>query len=91
MQLTHEQAYQLVLKKLEGSEIPDAYVKGAFDGPKTEIIQEVIRRMGAPEAAAQNQQAAEGLPYEQYRKIFMTQDRIDASYRRIQAFKAIRR
>lgn len=66
---THEEAVQAVLAKLQGSGVPESFVRVAFDDPATRIIPEIPDRFGKP---------GEALPYERYRRIFITPERIAA-------------
>jgi membrane-bound lytic murein transglycosylase B len=58
-----------VLARLQGGPVPPAFVEAAFADPRLAIDPDVIARIGAP---------GEALPYERYRKIFMTEERIAA-------------
>lgn len=65
--MTPEQARALVKKKLAGSGVPESYVDSVFDDPRTAVIDGISDRFGRP---------AESLPYEQYRKFFLTEANI---------------
>ena len=53
--------------KLAGSGVPESYVDSVFDDPRTAVIDGIADRFGRP---------AESLPYEQYRKFFLTEANI---------------
>ncbi|OGS41698.1 MAG: hypothetical protein A2506_03400 [Elusimicrobia bacterium RIFOXYD12_FULL_66_9] len=65
--LTPAQARALVKKKLQGSGVPDSYVDSVFDDARTTVIDGISERFGRP---------AESLPYEEYRKFFLTEANI---------------
>lgn len=65
--LTPEQARALVRKKLAGSGVPESSIDSVFDDPRTKLIDGIADRFGRP---------AESLPYEQYRKFFLTEANI---------------
>lgn len=64
-ELGHEAAFELVWSKLKGSGVPEASVRSAF--AQAQVLQEVVDRFNKP---------AEAMPYEQYRKIFLTEANI---------------
>lgn len=65
---SHRQLLKATLKSLAGSEVPASFVRDAFADPQVREI---------PEIAARFATAAETLPYEKYREIFITKDRIE--------------
>lgn len=67
-----DRAHILVLKKLEGSGVPDSFVRSVFSDPGVKIEPEVVRRWN---------RTAEALSYERYRRIFITPERIQAGRR----------
>lgn len=70
-ELTKDDALRMVLERLKGSGVPESFVREAFADPQTRIIPDIPPRFkpGGP---------AEGLPYERYRRIFITEERIAA-------------
>ncbi len=65
--MTPTQARALTKTKLAGSGVPESYVDSVFDDSRTAVIDAVTDRFGRP---------AERLPYEQYRKFFLTEDNV---------------
>ena len=59
--------YQTVLDRLKGSGVPESYVKSVFADPNAQILEEILTAINTP---------AEDLPYEQYRKLLLTEKRI---------------
>ncbi len=79
-ELSHEDAFRLVLGKLAGSGVPEGSVRAAFDDPQTRVVPEIVERFGKP---------AEGMPYEQYRKIFLTEATIEGGARLVRERAAL--
>lgn len=66
---THEEALAAALAALKGSGVPAAFVTAAFADPAVKLETEILERFKKP---------GESLPYEEYRKIFLTPERIAA-------------
>lgn len=58
-----------VVALLRGSGVPEKFVHGAFADPRRQFLPDVPPQIGKP---------AESLPYEEYRKIFLTEPRVAA-------------
>jgi len=65
----HEETYRIVLRRLAGFGVPESYVLSAFSDPRVQILESVVERFKKP---------AESLPYEDYRRIFITEAKIQA-------------
>lgn len=65
--MTPDQARALVRKDLAGSGVPDSYADAVFADPRTVVIDGISDRFG---------HLSESLPYEQYRKFFLTEANI---------------
>lgn len=78
--LSHEEALRLVMGRLSGSGISDEAVRAAFDDPQTRVVPEIAERFGRP---------AESLPYEQYRRIFLTEATIAGGARLVRERSAL--
>lgn len=61
-------AYRAVSERLRGSGVPDEFVRGAFASPDLRVHPEIVDRFNRP---------AESLPWERYRAIFITPQRIE--------------
>ena len=67
-----EQARALVKAKLAGSGVPDAYVDQVFADPRSKLFPEIPGKFGTPTTPAP------AVPYDQYRKYFITPANIAA-------------
>jgi membrane-bound lytic murein transglycosylase B len=65
-------ARALVKAKLTGSGVPDAYVDGVFNDSRTKLFPEIPGKFGGAAGPAAS------VPYDQYRKYFMTEANIAA-------------
>jgi membrane-bound lytic murein transglycosylase B len=66
------QARALVKAKLAGSGVPDSYVDAVFDDPRTKLFPEIPGKFDGPTGPVTP------VPYEQYRKYFITEANIAA-------------
>jgi membrane-bound lytic murein transglycosylase B len=64
------QARALVKAELAGSGVPDSYVDEVFSDPRTKLFPEIPGKFGGPRGPVQP------VPYEQYRKYFITESNI---------------
>ncbi len=74
-----DRAHRLVSERLRGSGIPQQFIDAAFLDPRVKIHPEIAERFAKP---------GEALPYDRYRRIFITPGRIKAGaefYREHQA------
>ncbi|MFC1679653.1 lytic transglycosylase domain-containing protein [Elusimicrobiota bacterium] len=67
--LPEDRAHRTVLKRLEGTPVTREFIDQAFTDPRVRIEQSVVDRFNKP---------GESLPYERYRRIFITPARIKA-------------
>ncbi|MFI5347844.1 MAG: lytic murein transglycosylase [Elusimicrobiota bacterium] len=67
-----ERARSLVKAKLAGSGVPDAYVDQVFDDPRSKLFPEIPGKFGTPTTPAP------AVPYDEYRKYFITPANIAA-------------
>jgi membrane-bound lytic murein transglycosylase B len=65
-------AYAMAVENLKGSGVPRSFIDKAFADPRVRIEEKVVERMDKP---------AEKLSWEDYRKIFITEERISAGER----------
>ncbi|MDX6769728.1 MAG: lytic murein transglycosylase [Elusimicrobiota bacterium] len=68
---THDELRAEVKAHLRGSGVAEAWIDAAFADPRAAVIQEVADRFASTAPA-------EGLPYDRYRAIFLTPQRIEA-------------
>jgi membrane-bound lytic murein transglycosylase B len=66
------QARALIKAKLSGSGVPDSYVDQVFDDPRTQLFPDIPGKFGTPTTPAPP------VPYDQYRKYFITPANIAA-------------
>ncbi|MFA6434926.1 MAG: lytic murein transglycosylase [Elusimicrobiales bacterium] len=59
--------FKAVIKSLQGSGVPESYVKSVFDDPRVTIHEDIIALIHKP---------AEKFTYEEYRKLLITEERI---------------
>lgn len=71
-ELPPAQARALVKAQLAGSGVPDAYVDRVFDDPRSKLFPEIPGKFGTPTAPVPP------VPYDQYRKYFITPANIAA-------------
>ena len=71
-EMTPARARALVKAKLAGSGVPDSYVDQVFDDPRTKLFPEIPGYFGGSHGPVTP------APYEQYRKQFITEARIEA-------------
>ncbi len=67
---TPAQARALVKTKLAGSGVPDSYVDQVFNDPRTKLFPEIPGKFDGPSGESSP------VPYEQYRKYFITESNI---------------
>jgi len=70
--LPSSRARALVKAKLAGSGVPEAYVDGVFDDPRARLFPEIPGKFGGSTGPSAP------VPYDQYRKYFMTEANIAA-------------
>lgn len=75
-------AYELVSGRLQGSGVPDDFVRGAFADPGVAVDPRIIDRFNRPAESGK-------LTWEQYRGIFMKPDRIRRGVEFYEANKAL--
>jgi membrane-bound lytic murein transglycosylase B len=66
------QARALVKAKLAGSGVPDSYVDSVFDDPRATLYADIPAKFGTPT------KPVPPVPYDQYRKYFVTDANLDA-------------
>lgn len=66
---THEEALAAAVAALKGSAVPESFITAAFADPAVKVEADILERFKKP---------GESLPYEEYRKIFITPERIAA-------------
>lgn len=69
-----------LLRRLSGSRVPAAFVHAALFNPKTRVIPKILQLFKCP---------AETMPYEEYRKLFITPDNIDTGARFVRDHQAL--
>lgn len=75
-----DRAHRLVSERLRGSGVPQPFIDAAFLDPRVEIHPEIAERFAKP---------SEALPYDRYRRIFITPGRIQAGARFYQENRAL--
>lgn len=79
---TPAQARALVKKDLAASGVPDSYVDAAFDDPRTKLFADIPPKFGTPTTPPPP------VPYDQYRKYFVTAANVDAGARFVRDHQA---
>ena len=82
-ELTDAQARALVKAKLAGSGVPDAYVDSVFDDPRSKLFADIPPKFGTPATPVPP------VPYDQYRKYFVTPGNLDAGARFVRDHRAL--
>lgn len=72
--------YGDVFERLKGAGVPPSFLSQAFSHPEIAIDEEVVRRFERP---------AEKMPYDRYRKIFITEERIAGGVRFLKEKRAL--
>lgn len=80
--LTHDELKAATKQRLQGSGVSDAFVDAVFADPRAAIVPGVAERFASTAPA-------ESLPYDRYRAIFMTPQRIQAGADFITANRAL--
>lgn len=75
-----DRAHRLVSERLRGSGIPQRFIDAAFLDPRVKIHPEIAERFAKP---------GEALPYDRYRRIFITPGRIKAGAKFYQENRAL--
>ncbi len=70
-ELAKDDAVRMVLAHLKGSGVPESYARAAFDDPAVKLYPDIPGKFKPGGNAG-------ATPYDQYRKYFMTEDRIQA-------------
>ncbi|MBI3564254.1 MAG: lytic murein transglycosylase [Elusimicrobia bacterium] len=74
-ELPPAQAVALIKRKLAGSGVPDAYVDAVFADPRAKLYADIPAKFGTPT------KPVPPVPYDQYRKYFVTDANLDAGVR----------
>lgn len=74
-ELPPAQAVALIKQKLAGSGVPDAYVDSVFADPRAKLYADIPAKFGTPT------KPVPPVPYDQYRKYFVTDSNLDAGAR----------
>lgn len=77
------QARALVKAKLAGSGVPDSYVDGVFADPRTKLFPEIPGKFETPSGPVSP------VPYEQYRKYFITETNVAAGAQFVRDHRAL--
>ncbi|HEX4048007.1 MAG TPA: lytic murein transglycosylase [Elusimicrobiota bacterium] len=77
------QARALVEAALAGSGVPDSYVEGVFADPRSRLFPEIPGRFGGSRGHGKP------VPYEEYRKYFITESNIAAGARFVRAHREL--
>ncbi|HXT00274.1 MAG TPA: lytic murein transglycosylase [Elusimicrobiota bacterium] len=77
------QARALVKARLAGSGVPDSYVDAVFDDPRAKLFPEIPGKFETPSGPVKP------VPYEQYRKYFITEKNIDAGAKFVAEHRAL--
>jgi membrane-bound lytic murein transglycosylase B len=77
------EARRLVKAKLAGSGVPEAYVDSVFDDPRSRLYPDIPPKFGTPTTPVPP------LPYDQYRRKFVTPENLDAGVKFIRDHRSL--